>query len=100
MLEAMVRHATDDEPVASQERERWLAASREVQAVGQCACGSCPSIDLGPDREVEHRVVLTASVEGALVLLFVDDYQPSYLELAPLADEVFTEFPPAEALRF
>lgn len=43
--------------------------------------------------------MLEAGCPGALLLLFIDDDQLSYLELAPVADEVFAEFPPADTLR-
>lgn len=47
------------------------------------------------------RTVVTAFLDDAVVILFVDGEVPSYLELAPLDDTtVYTEFPDAAALDF
>lgn len=69
-----------------------------------CGCGACPSVELtdadGVSPEMtSNRVVLHAETEGALVLLFLDDDQLSYLELVPLDERSFGEFPDPADLR-
>lgn len=71
-----------------------------------CGCGQCPSISLTADQSPAScgdggRTVVTAFLEDAVVILFVDGGVPTYLELAPLDDTtVYTEFPAASALEF
>lgn len=109
VLEAMISLAGDvdgspDLDTAS--RERWLARVPGMRAGRRCGCGQCPSIELEdasgrtPSR-AGSRVVLSAGAAAALVLLFVDDDQPSYLELAPTdPDGRFDEFPAVESMDF
>jgi hypothetical protein len=86
-LVAMVEHGRpdDDAAVAPQRRARWRQRADAGLVYGRCGCGQCPSIDLGdldgPARDTGSRVVLAAEHGTAIVLLFVDDDRPSYLEL-------------------
>ncbi len=86
-----------DPPLQAGARDRWRLLITTAQAGRRCGCGSCPSNEL----EDEHgrtptggrRVVLNASHPKASLLLFIDDDRLSYLELAPLGDDVFEYFP-------
>ncbi len=96
----------DDATVTDDDRARWLRQVPHTRAGRRCDCGTCPSIELTdptgatPDMR-NSRVVLEASTTGALLLLFVDDDQLSYLELAPLDDgTTFQQFPDVLGLRF
>lgn len=100
-----------DEPISAEQRATWLAQVPQLRVGGVCGCGTCPSIDLvtaerpkaAQTREeveaLESRTVLDAGTDGAMVLLFIDDDWPSYLELAPTGDEVFSEFPAVADVR-
>lgn len=86
-------------PVTAADRTRWLASVPQTLAGRSCGCGACPSIELTdatgrtPAAGV-RRVVLEAEAPGAVLLLFIDEDRPSYLELAPLeAGVTFSEFP-------
>ncbi|ANY06291.1 hypothetical protein [Pseudonocardia sp. HH130630-07] len=86
-------------------RRSWLQRVPATRAGARCGCGACPSIALlAVDREGPYpsgrRVVLTAHVPGALLLLVLDDGQPVELELAPAGDMRFPEFPPVGEIRF
>ena len=89
-----------DEPVTEADRGRWLERLADVRVGARCTCRTCPSIEL-EDAEgfvamsEDNRVILDApSYSAAIVLLFIDDDRPSYLELAPNdGDRVFNEFP-------
>lgn len=106
VMVALIRGASPDEGVAvsPEDRRRWLAQVPTTRAGARCRCGTCPSIDLTDEEGTMPadgaRVVLGASAEGALVLLFIDDDRLSYLELAPTDDETFAEFPDAASLSF
>lgn len=102
------------DPVVDADRRTWLQRVPVTMAGARCTCGTCPSIELvtggssagdpprrgGPSAGDRPRRVLSAHVPGALLLLFVDGGVPSYLELAPIADTHFAEFPPATELGF
>ncbi len=79
-------------------RARWRAQLMTTRAGRPCGCGSCPSIELtdadGVSPEMTRsRVVVDAQTDGAMVMLFIDDDQLSYLELAPTGECTFAEFP-------
>ena len=108
MLVAMIGSATpvDDEPAVSDgDRARWLARVPATRAGERCGCGTCPSIELtdaagstpGTGRS---GAVLEAGAPGALLLLFVDDDRPSYLELAPLTEDAVHQFRAVEDITF
>lgn len=95
----------EDVVVTEEDRARWLAQVAQTRAGRRCGCGSCPSFDLTdlagatPDMD-DSRVVLEASTTGALLLLFVDDGRLSYLELAPLDDQSYGQFPDPRDVQF
>ena len=109
VLVAMIGSATpfDGEiAVGDGDRARWLAQVPATRAGERCGCGTCPSIALtdatgstvGRGRS---GVVLEAGSPGALLLLFVADGRPSYLELAPLSEKaVFHQFPAVADITF
>jgi len=106
VLVAMIeRGVDDDDPPSDEDRQRWLAQVPEVRVVGGCRCGTCPSVEFratgtpetGP---WETQVVLEAGADGALLLLFVHDDRLSELELAPVGESVFVEFPAVEQMTF
>jgi hypothetical protein len=109
VLEAMVRFAPDfsgQHSVDEVSRQHWLAQVAGTRAGRRCECGDCPSIELedaqGSTPSFTHsRIVLSASAPDALVLLFIDDDQLSYLELAPIdPDDQVDEFPALELFDF
>ena len=101
-------------PITAQQRLTWEAHLAEVVVTNPCDCGTCPSIGLRPVHRVDdesrddtggegdfaNRIILDASLEGCMLLLFIDDDSPSYLELAPGAEEKFSKFPPPERILF
>ena len=101
VLAFMIDHATcsyPDEGVEDADRGRWRAQLATTRVGGRCGCGSCPSIELTSTAGVSpqmtgSRVVLEAQADEAFLLLFIDDDQLSYLELAPMGDWPFAEFP-------
>jgi hypothetical protein len=93
-----------DGGVEDMDRTRWRAQLRTARAGRPCGCGSCPSIELtdtaGVSPEMtKSRVVLGAVSDEAMLLLFIDDDQLSYLELAPTGDRTFAEFPDPSDIR-
>ena len=109
VLEAMISHAHDFAESSSPDaasRQRWLAQLGGTRAGRRCECGTCPSIALEDasgrtPTMADSRVVLSADAPGALLLLFIDDDQLSYLELAPLEpDARIAEFPAVEFIGF
>lgn len=95
----------EDVVVTKDDRTRWRAQVAQTRAGRRCGCGSCPSLDLTDLAGVtphmgDSRVVLEASTAGALLLLFVDDGRLSYLELAPLDEKSYRQFPDPRDLQF
>lgn len=103
------------EPISNEQRQIWECRLGEVMVTSRCDCGTCPSIgmrpqnrldderrdDQGGDGDYSERVVLTAGSPGAMLLLFIDDDYPSYLELAPIDEgQSFTDFPEPETISF
>lgn len=103
----MINRANGDEgSSADAVRDAWRAQVENLTVDEMCGCGMCPSVSLttgstpASDDDAD-RVVLTATLNDALVLLFIDAGVPSYLELAPYDDNtVYSEFPDASALTF
>lgn len=107
VLLALVERGSDPggPPVPASARARWRDQVATARAGASCGCGTCPSIELTDAQgrtpgEDGPRVVLSGEVPGALVHLFVDEDRLSYLELSPLDDVAFTEFPPVTELSF
>lgn len=99
MLLAIIQHGEAEDEISSTIRRRWQNKVDGLQVVGKCDCGDCPSVSFTDDEaEQEGRIILSASVPDALVLLFIADDQPEYLELAPVTDKSFDEFPAPEEL--
>lgn len=103
------------EPISKERRHIWECRLGEVMVTSRCDCGTCPSIgmrpqnrldderrdDQGGDGDYSERVVLTAGAPGAMLLLFIADDSPSYLELAPIDEgQSFTDFPEPETISF
>ncbi len=106
----MIDHATRFDPdgsgdgVEDADRARWRAQRVTTRAGRPCGCGSCPSIELtdtaGVSPELTRsRVVLDAQTNEGMLLLFIDDDQLSYLELAPMGDRTFADFPDPTDIR-
>lgn len=106
VLQLMITHAPvswGGPGASAADRLRWREQVATVRVGRACGCGTCPSIELVDDRgrspdDHGSRVVLSAGAPGAVILLFVDDDRLSYLELAPVDEQVFDEFPPAADL--
>lgn len=106
-----------DPPTAITQRQRltWASSLAEVVVTNPCDCGHCLSIGMKPMTRVDDgnrddtgglgdyssRIILNAAVEGYMLLLFIDDECPSYLELALGDDEqMYNEFPPSAQIVF
>ncbi len=110
VLEAMITFAGDFDVtigVPETSRQRWLAEVANTRVGDRCGCGECPSIELedvvrGAPSIKRYRFVLSAATTDALILLFIDDGQLCYLELAriDLNSSGTTEFPPVQSLDF
>ncbi|WP_137825547.1 hypothetical protein [Brevibacterium sp. 2SA] len=92
-------------PITDTQRALWEANLAEVVVTSECGCETCPSVDLEPVGDAIARsddaLILNGYVPDALLLLFIDEGVPSYLELAPLDESVvYTQFPPAERIDF
>ncbi len=106
-LEAMISQGHDSTTaITPQSRQRWLAQAVQTSAGEKCPCMTCPSIELQVATSVDHdpqrtRVVLSAEIPGAMLHLFIDRDQLSYLELAPIdLDGHVASFPAVEAMSF
>lgn len=102
-------------PITQQRRLVWESSLAEVVVTNPCDCDHCPSIGMRPVLRVDdenrddtgglgdhtERIILDATVDGCMLLLFIDDDSPSYLELAPNEDtQRFSEFPSSEAIEY
>lgn len=110
LISAMITSAkaTNPEFFTSQEDwEQWREDLRSlmdrITAGEPCDCGKCPSfqllVDGKPVQAGAKQVILEAFVSEGIVMLFVDDGKPSYLEIAPNLDEEL-ELPSDGALIF
>lgn len=103
----MIDRATCFDPNARVEiadRARWRAQLATTRAGRPCGCCTCPSIELtdaaGVSPEMTNsRVVLDAETDNAMLLLFIDDDQLRYLELAPTDEQTFVDFPDPADIR-
>ena len=104
LVDAMIRHATglEGEEFSPSVRAQWASYLPRLAYGGRCECGQCPSFSLTLEGalvpESADRVMLSASSSQALVMLFIDDGVPSYLEVAPMSDDVVEELPSVEQL--
>lgn len=110
LISAMITSAkaTDPDHFETQQAwQDWRAGLQEmvdrISAGEPCDCGKCPSfqllIDDKPVPAGQSQVILEAFVSEGIVMLFVDDGHPSYLEIAPNLDEEL-DFPDEKALIF
>lgn len=101
--------------ITRQQRLVWESSLAEVVVTNPCDCGHCPSIGMRPVLRVDDesrddtgglgdftkRIILNAAVNSFMLLLFIDDDSPSYLELAPTEEtQRVSEFPSSEAIEF
>ena len=110
LISAMITSAKATDPDRFKGAMAWRNWRHELQemldrlSVGKlCDCGKCPSFQLLVDgSEVppsQDPIILEAFISDGIVMLFIDDGQPSYLEIAPNLD-VKVDLPPESALIF
>lgn len=110
LLSAMITSAKAADPARFDDQQAWFEWRQELHdtldrvTVGElCDCGKCPSVQLLIDgQEVPagtSQVILEAFISEGIVMLFIDDDLPSYLEIAPNLD-VELELPGESALIF
>ncbi|HIW46649.1 MAG TPA: hypothetical protein H9884_07095 [Candidatus Yaniella excrementigallinarum] len=110
LVSAMIVSAKATNPDCFQDQDTWYRWRQELHetldriTVGEaCDCGKCPSVQLLVDgQEVplgDRQVILEAFISEGIVMLFIDDDLPSYLEIAPNLD-VELELPKQSALIF
>lgn len=110
LIHAMITSAKATDPAVDQTKttsEDWRHKLHEMLdriTVGQaCDCGKCPSVQLLIDDKPvpagKSQIILEAFISQGIVMLFVDDGKPSYLEIAPNLD-VELELPDEKALIF
>lgn len=110
LINAMITSAKATDPAQYQRPETWQRWRHELHemldriSVGKaCDCGKCPSFQLLVDNKPvpagKSQIILEAFISEGIVMLFVDDGKPSYLEIAPNLD-VDLELPGEEALIF
>lgn len=110
LISAMITSAKAANPEHFEDQHAWyqwrqdLLGTLDRLSVGElCDCGKCPSVQLlVDDREVPPgrvQVILEAFIAEGIVMLFIDDNLPSYLEIAPNPD-VELDLPTEDALIF
>ena len=110
LISAMITSAKATDPAQYDKAETWQRWRHELHemldriTVGEaCDCGKCPSFQLLVDNlpvpSGRRQIILEAFIAEGIVMLFVDDGKPSYLEIAPNLD-VELELPGEEALIF
>lgn len=105
VLTVMIESGTsfDDEP-SNEERRQFLTWVDKVEVTGACGCTACESVELGIDGTTiecsEDRYVLSGDTEKVMVLLFVDDGKPSYLEVAATDGVSYAAIPEADEITF
>lgn len=110
LIRAMIMYAKATQPEHSAAPTNWqqwrrdrLALMDRLSAGEPCDCGNCPSVQLlvdgAPVAPGADPIILEAFVSEGLVMLFIDDGYPSYLEIAPNPD-VQLELPSEDALIF
>lgn len=110
LISAMIISAKAADPQHFQSQDAWYQWRQQLHktlgriSVGAaCDCGKCPSVQLLIDGQQvpagKSQVILEAFVSDGIVMLFIDDDLPSYLEIAPNLD-VELELPNENALIF
>lgn len=110
LISAMVTSAKPTDPARFSGTVAWRRWRDDVHqqlarlsAGAPCDCGKCPSFqvlfDGDPVVKSAAPIILEAFVPDGMVLLFIDDTVPSYLEIAPNLDDQI-ELPKPESLIF
>lgn len=110
LISAMITSAKAADPSRFEAQEVWYQWRQELLGtldritVGSpCECSKCPSVQLLIDGQAvpagTAQVILQAFISEGIVMLFIDDDLPSYLEIAPNPD-VELELPTQDALIF
>lgn len=110
LISAMIssaKAANPDELESQQAWQGWREALHglvdRISVGAACACGKCPSFQLLIDEQPvpagHTQIILEAFISEGIVMLFVDDGHPSYLEIAPNLD-VQLDLPDEKALIF
>lgn len=110
LISAMISSAQTTNPTVEETAatgQQWRSELREMLdriSVGDaCDCGKCPSVQLLVDEQPvpagKNQIILEAFLSDGIVMLFVDDGKPSYLEVAPNLD-VELELPDEKTLIF
>lgn len=107
VIEAMIDLAApfEGDSVSAEDRTRWRAQLPQTFAGETCGCGTCPSIELTdvngnkPDTDSE-QVILVAGCNGAILMLFIHEDRPAYMELAPPSNTPILEFPHPDEINF
>ncbi|QOR48277.1 hypothetical protein INS90_03065 [Trueperella pecoris] len=104
-LEALLKHgqASDDSMLTEAARQDLIAQIPSTRVHSECGCGTCPSIQLSaqPQNAAASMEIIEAGTvsRDAMIMLFVNDYQLSYLEVAPMGDSL-VELPALDQLVF
>ncbi|QTG76017.1 hypothetical protein [Trueperella pecoris] len=106
LLEALLKHgqASDDSMLTEATRQDLIAQIPSTRVHSECGCGTCPSIQLSAQRQdasfASMEIIEAGTVShDAMIMLFVNDYQLSYLEVAPMGDSP-VELPSLDQLVF
>lgn len=110
LISAMITSAKAADPGRFEAQEVWYQWRQELLGgldritVGDpCDCGKCPSVQLLVDGQDvpagRSQVILEAFISEGIVMLFIDDDLPSYLEIAPNPDTEL-KLPTEDALIF
>ena len=110
LIRAMITSAKATDPERLKGSVAWRNWRQELHAmidrlsVGEmCDGGKCPSFQLLVDGHdvapSPDRIILEAFISEGMVMLFIDDGKPSYLEIAPNLN-VKVDLPAESALIF
>ena len=110
LISAMITSAKAADPSRFEAQEVWYQWRQELLGTldritvgASCECSKCPSVQLLLDGQVvpagASQIILQAFISEGIVMLFIDDDVPSYLEIAPNPD-VELDLPTQDALIF